>query len=152
MFLTISSPSFAEGNRIPDKHVRDLANLSPALDWEGEPEGTRSYAIIVEDPDAPRGTFTHWAVYDIPAERHHLDEGAGRRGTGLHQGANDFGNPSYDGPAPPHGHGPHHYHFRIAALNVDHLNVQPTDSAEAIWAAARPHMLAEAEIVAVYER
>lgn len=152
MTLTINSPAFSEGERIPDRFARDGANLSPPLKWVGAPEDTKSFALIVEDPDAPRGMFRHWAVYDIAADKAGLDEGAGRRSAALHQGANDFGNSGYDGPQPPRGHGLHHYHFHLAALDVDHLNVEPRDRADAVWAAARPHILAEAELVGVFER
>src|SRR3546814_9819146 len=87
--------------------------------------------------------FRHWAVFDIPTDKRRLDEGQGARGTELRQGANDFGNPGYDGPQPPEGHGTHHYHFRLAALDTDHLDVAPRERAEAVWAAAEPQILAE---------
>lgn len=152
MALTLSSPAFHDGERLPDKHARDGANLSPALSWRGAPEGTKSFVIVVEDPDAPQGTFRHWAAYDIPPERTQLEEGAGRRGSDLMHGANDFGNASYDGPQPPRGHGTHHYHFRIAALDVDRLGSTPQQRAAEIWATAQAHKLAEAEIIGTYER
>ncbi|PTQ13595.1 YbhB/YbcL family Raf kinase inhibitor-like protein [Sphingomonas oleivorans] len=152
MTLTISSPAFADGERIPDQYVRDSDNRSPPLEWQGEPEGTMSYALIVEDPDAPRGTFRHWAICDIPANRHELGEGEGQRGRGLHQLANDFGNAGYDGPQPPRGDGPHHYRFRLAALDTDHLDIPASARADAVWNAARPHILAEAELTGIYER
>lgn len=151
MTLTLKSPAFADGERIPEEYARDGQNISPPLEWDGEPRDTKSFALICEDPDAPRGMFRHWTAYDIPAEKHRLEEGAGRQGA-LHQGANDFGNPRYDGPQPPEGHGTHHYHFRIAALDTDHLTVGPRQRAEEIWATVRPHILEEAEIVGTYER
>lgn len=152
MAFTLSSPAFKPDARIDDKFAREGGNLSPPLEWRGTPAGTRSFALIVEDPDAPRGVFRHWAAYDISADKSGLDEGDGRRSSDLPQGANDFGNLGYDGPQPPKGHGLHHYHFRVAALDVEHLNVEPEDRAEAIWAAAQPHMLAEAELVGTFER
>lgn len=152
MAFTLRSPAFAGDDRIPHRFARDGANLSPPLEWSDPPEGTRSYALIVEDPDAPRGMFRHWAVFDIPTDKRRLDEGEGARGTELRQGANDFGNPGYDGPQPPEGHGTHHYHFRLAALDTDHLDVAPRERAEAVWAAAEPHILAESEIVGTFER
>src|SRR5687768_17037562 len=115
MSLVLRSPAFADGERNPDRHARQHDNLSPPLEWVGAPEGTRSFALVVEDPDAPRGTFRHWAAFDISPGRTRLEEGAGRRGGDLKQGANDFGDTGYDGPQPPEGHGPHHYHFRLAA-------------------------------------
>src|SRR5438094_9131345 len=118
MTLTLRSPAFNDGERIPDRHARNHGNVSPPLQWSGEPDGTRSFVLVVEDPDAPRGLFRHWAAFDISPDRHRLDEGAGGRGDALSQGANDFGDTGYDGPQPPQGHGPHHYHFRIAALDT----------------------------------
>src|SRR5688500_16599543 len=120
MAFALSSPAIKPDAPIDDKFAREGGNLSPPLEWLGAPEGTRSFAVIVEDPDAPRGVFRHWAAYDIPADKSRLDEGEGRRSGDLRQGANDFGNLGYDGPQPPEGHGPHHYHFRVAALDVDH--------------------------------
>lgn len=152
MPLTLRSPAFADGERIPDRFARTGDNLSPPLDWQDAPEGTRSFLLIVEDPDAPGGTFRHWAVFDLPADRTGLEEGAGRPGSGVRHGTNDFGSAAYDGPEPPEGHGPHHYHFRLAALDIDHLEVDPGRRVGEIWAAARPHMLAEAGLVGLYER
>src|SRR5688572_26531479 len=104
MTLTLRSPAFKDGAMIPERYARSHGNVSPPLEWFDAPEGTRSFALIVEDPDAPRGTFRHWAVFDISPDRERLDEGAGRRGGKLHQGANDFGETGYDGPEPPPGH------------------------------------------------
>lgn len=152
MQLRISSPSFADGERIPERHTRDHANLSPPLDWRDAPRETQSFVLVVEDVDAPHGSFYHWAMYDIPSGRTHLDEGAGRRGTETHHGANSWGNPSYDGPLPPVGSGVHRYHFRIAALDVPNLTIAPAERAERVWRAAQDHVLAQAEIVGTYER
>src|SRR5687767_2275713 len=120
MALTLRTPAFADGKKIPVKYTRDGDNLSPPLAWTGAASGTKSFALIVEDPDAPRGTFYHWAVFNIPADRDGLPEGFGNKpvGAGIKAGVNDFGNVGYDGPEPPHGHGVHHYHFRLAALDV----------------------------------
>jgi Raf kinase inhibitor-like YbhB/YbcL family protein len=152
MTLTLRSSAFDDGDRIPDRYVRSHGNVSPPLEWSGAPEGTRSFALIVEDPDAPRGMFRHWAAFDISPDRQRLDEGAGRLGTDLRQGANDFGDTGYDGPQPPEGHGPHHYHFRLAALDVEHLDLGPQQRAEAVWQAAQDHVLEETELIGVYER
>ena len=151
MTLTLRSPAFNDGERIPDRHARNHGNVSPPLQWSGEPDGTRSFVLVVEDPDAPRGLFRHWAAFDISPDRHRLDEGAGGRGDALSQGANDFGDTGYDGPQPPQGHGPHHYHFRIAALDTEHLDVGPQQRAEAIWQAAQDHILEETELIGIYE-
>ena len=150
MALKLESPAFDNGQEIPDKYAKDGRNVSPPLQWSGAPEGTRSFALIVEDPDAPAGMFRHWAVYDIPGDREGLQEG--EKPAGIGEGANDFGNLSYDGPQPPRGHGTHHYHFKLAALNIDHLRGVADDApAEAVWDKAQKHILDEAELVGTYE-
>jgi Raf kinase inhibitor-like YbhB/YbcL family protein len=153
MALTITSPAFKQGEVIPTKYTRDGENISPPLEWHDAPPETRSFVLLVEDPDAPSGTFRHWAMYNIPAGENGLPEDAsnqGRGGTG--EGVNGFGNARYDGPQPPKGHGPHHYHVRLAALDVPQLNIPPSAKAEDIWTKALPHIIAEAELVGVYER
>ena len=153
MAFAVESPAFRDGERIPDRYVRDGQNLSPPLRWRDVPPGTRSFALVVEDPDAPRGTFRHWAVYDIDGARTELPEGttAGAKTESLGHGVNDFGNAHYDGPQPPKGHGVHHYHFRLIALDVETLDLPPKADVEAVTAAARPHVLAEAELVGIFE-
>jgi Raf kinase inhibitor-like YbhB/YbcL family protein len=150
--LSLHSPAFDDGDRIPDRYSRSHGNVSPPLEWTGVPKGTRSFALILVDPDGTRGIFRHWAAFDIAPDRQRLDEGAGGRGSDLRQGANDFGETSYDGPQPPEGHGPHHYHFRLAALDTDHLDIDPEQRAETIWRAAQDHVLEEAELTGIYER
>jgi len=153
MPFTITSPAFRNGEVIPTRHTRDGENLSLPLEWRDAPPETRSYVLIVEDPDAPSGTFRHWAMYNIPADEAGLPEGAsaqGHRGAG--EGVNGFRNARYDGPQPPKGHGPHHYHFRLAALDVPRLDVPTSAKVEDVWAKAQPHLVAEAEVVGVYER
>ncbi len=153
MAFTITSPAFRHGEVIPTRHTRDGENLSPPLEWRAAPPETKSFVLIVEDPDAPSGTFRHWAMYNIPADEAGLPEGAsaqGHRGAG--EGVNGFRNARYDGPQPPKGHGPHHYHFRLAALDVPQLDVPASTKAEDIWMKAQPHIIAEAEVVGVYER
>jgi hypothetical protein len=148
--MKISSPAFADGSAIPENFTKNGGNASPPLEWAGAPEGTRSFALVVEDPDAPSGMFRHWAVYDLPAERTSLSENEDVSDFGL--GANDFGHNRYDGPKPPPGHGVHHYHFRVAALDTDHLeNIPDGATAEAVWNAARRHAIDEAELVGTYE-
>lgn len=150
MALKVSSPAFKDGSPIPDKYAKDGDNLSPPLEWAGAPEETRSFALLVEDPDAPSGTFLHWAVYDIPADRTGLGEGVDVSAFG--RGINDFGNDRYDGPQPPSGHGVHHYHFRVAALDTDRLeDVTPGAGAMAVWDEALRHVIAEGELIGTYE-
>jgi Raf kinase inhibitor-like YbhB/YbcL family protein len=153
MPLTITSPAFRNGDVIPTRYTRDGENLSPPLEWRDAPPETQSFALIVEDPDAPSGTFRHWAMYNITALEEGLPEGAsGQKRGGAEEGINGFGNARYDGPQPPKGHGPHHYHFRLAALDVPSLEVAASAVAEDIWTKAQPHIVAEAEVVGTYER
>lgn len=154
MTFSVSSPAFGSGGAIPRKYTLDGDNLSPPLEWDGVPPGTKSFALIVEDPDAPKGVFRHWGLYNIAAGRDRLPEGVGHvaRAEDLGVVVNDFGNRRYDGPKPPKGDGPHHYHFKLAALDVEALPQAPKVRAEDVWQAARPHILAEAEIVGVYQR
>ncbi len=150
MTFSLESPGFRNGGAIPREYARAGDNLSPPLHWQGAPQGTKSFVLIIADPDAPSGTFYHWAVYDIPADSTQLPEGAGSESADLSQGVNGFGDDYYDGPQPPRGHGVHHYHFRLAALDVEALHPKGKKVAE-IWAQARPHMLGETELVGTYE-
>lgn len=153
MSLTLMSPAFADGQPIPRKYTREGENLFPPLKWTGAPENARSFVLTVEDPDAPSGTFQHCAIFNIPSDRNELPESVD---TGPYPwaryGTNDFGNAAYDGPEPPRGHGTHHYHFRIGALDVPNLAVPGQAGAERIWHEARKHLIDEAEIVGTYER
>ena len=152
MNLTLISPVFAQGERIPEKHARDGKNLLPPVKWSGVPKGTRSLTLIVEDPDAPRGTFRHLGVLNIPPSWDGLAESADtRNGGGPRFAVNDFGFARYDGPQPPKGHGTHHYHFKLAALDVPHLTVPASAGVEAIWKEACKHILDEAELVGTFE-
>jgi len=151
--FTLRSPAFAEGGAIPRKYTHDGENLSPPLVWSDPPRGTRSFALICEDTDAPIGAFRHWAICNIPADQRGLMEGTGNRPTEICEFAqNDFGRAAYDGPAPPRGHGVHHYHFKVAALDVDEVEVLPEQSAAELWALVAPHIIAEAETVGTYQR
>ena len=153
MPLTITSPAFGNSEVIPTRHTRDGDNLSPPLEWRDAPPETKSFVLIVEDPDAPSGTFRHWAMYNIPAGETGLPEGASGQGrSGAGDGVNGFRNTRYDGPQPPKGHGPHHYHFRLAALDAERLDMPASAKAEDIWAKAQPHIIAEAEMIGVHER
>ncbi|QRM33439.1 YbhB/YbcL family Raf kinase inhibitor-like protein [Microvirga sp. VF16] len=153
MSLTITSPAFRNGEVIPTRYTRDCENLSPPLEWRDAPPETKSFVLLVEDPDAPSGTFRHWAIYNIPSSEAGLPEGVSAQGrSGAKEGVNGFRNARYDGPQPPKGHGPHHYHFRLAALDAERLDIPASTRAEDVWARALPHIIAEAEVVGVYER
>src|SRR5207249_6691898 len=114
----------------------------------------RSFVLLCDDPDAPAGTWHHWAVYDMPPERAALPEGAGQFGRGerLKQAINDFGRPGYGGPCPPRGHGPHHYHFRLLALSTPSLPLRKDPSCRDVKREARKHLIQEANLVGLYER
>ncbi|HVY57124.1 MAG TPA: YbhB/YbcL family Raf kinase inhibitor-like protein [Xanthobacteraceae bacterium] len=154
MPFELKSPSFENNGRIPAKYTADGQDSSPPLEWSDPPPGTKSYVLVVEDPDAPSGVFRHWGLYNISAGRDRLPEGVGHgaKTEDLGMGLNDFGQPRYRGPAPPRGHGTHHYHFKLAALDVETLAQAPTASVEDIWKAAQGHILGEAELVGTYAR
>ncbi len=146
----LRSPAFGEGQAIPVKYTGDGDDVSPPLEWSNPPPGTRSFVLI--RPDAPFGVFRHWGLYNIKAKRTQLPEGVGHgvRTEDLGMGVNDFGEPRYGGPAPPKGHGTHHYHFKLAALDVETLTQAPTASVADIWRAAQAHVIAQAELVGTY--
>ncbi|TJV43897.1 MAG: YbhB/YbcL family Raf kinase inhibitor-like protein [Mesorhizobium sp.] len=154
MPLTLSSAAFAEGRQIPEKYTRDGKNVSPPLKWAGVPAETKSLVLVVQDPDAPSGMFGHWAVFNIsPATRELPEAESGKPGPqALRQATNDFGNAYYDGPQPPVGHGVHHYHFRLAALDTPSLAIPASAGVERIWQEAQKHALQQAELVGTYER
>src|SRR5436305_6945314 len=112
--LKLTSPTFDHHRAIPARHTGDGEDVSPELEWSGVPEGTRAFAVVVHDPDAPLvDGFTHWVAYGIPADATELPEG----GEGVVQGVNSLGEEGYTGPAPPPGHGTHHYYFWVYALD-----------------------------------
>ncbi|MFD0387615.1 YbhB/YbcL family Raf kinase inhibitor-like protein [Tistrella bauzanensis] len=121
--------------------------------WTDPPAGTRGFMLVMEDPDAPSGTFVHWVLHGIDGSRRDLPEGVGpdQRDLAAGQGVNGFGNLHYDGPQPPRGHGPHHYHIRLLALDVDRLDIAEQATLDEIRVAARPHALGTAELIGVYE-
>jgi Raf kinase inhibitor-like YbhB/YbcL family protein len=147
MALSLTSPAFQQGGEIPARHTCDAEDLSPALVWSGVPEGTRSLALIVDDPDAPVGTFTHWLAWGIDPTADMHEEGQ----PAAVEGANDFGTTGYRGPCPPPGHGPHRYSFRLHALDAE-LELQPGASKADLEGALEGHVLAGAELVGRYER
>ncbi|ANW04128.1 YbhB/YbcL family Raf kinase inhibitor-like protein [Bradyrhizobium icense] len=154
MVFKLTSPAFDDDQPIPVKYTCDGQNVSPPLQWSDPPPGTKSFALIVEDPDAPSGTFRHWGLYNIMGERTMLPEaiGHGPKTERLGKGVNDFGELGYGGPAPPKGHGVHHYHFKLAALDVDELSRSPSMPVLDIWNAAEKHAIGQAELVGTYRR
>ncbi len=149
--MKLSSSAFADGAAIPRRFTCDGEDISPPLQWSNAPEGTRSLILLCDDPDAPAGKWLHWAVYDIPPTSTELVENVAEKAK-MKQAINDFRKTGYGGPCPPHGHGPHHYHFRLLALSTDHLRVQPNPSCREVEREARKFTLAEATLVGWYEK
>lgn len=152
--MELMSKAFADGTRIPRRFTCEGEDSSPSLNWSGAPQETRSFVILCDDPDAPAGTWHHWAAYDIPPEQAGLAEDAARHPgkTGFRQALNDFGRPGYGGPCPPRSHGPHRYHFRLLALATDHLRLRNDPPCRDVEREARKHLLAEAHLIGLYER
>lgn len=154
MTMTLTSTAFGDGARIPEIHSCDGADISPPLVWSGAPEGVRGFALLCDDPDAPGGTWTHWAVFDIAADAAGLPEDHPKdaRVGGVRQAVTDFGRPGYGGPCPPRGHGVHHYHFRLLALDVARLDLPEGATFADVAEAAEAHALDRAELVGIYSR
>ena len=154
MTLTITSSAFADGDPIPELYSCDGADISPPLAWTGVPAGTRSFALLCDDPDAPGGTWTHWAIFDIAADAGGLQEAfpKGARVGRVLQAITDFGRPGYGGPCPPRGHGTHHYRFRLLALDAESLGLPDHAKFADVAEAAEGHILAEATLTGTYIR
>lgn len=153
--FSVESNAFREGERIPDRHTCIGKDLSPELHWKDVPSGTKSFALIVEDPDAPVGTFIHWVVYDIPGGSKGLSEGitkTSRLPDGTKQGITDFGRIGYWGPCPPRGHGRHRYYFILRALDVESLGIPEGARKGEVERAMKGHILGEARIMGTFSR
>ena len=151
--MELRAAAFMAGSDMPVEFTCDGSDTSPALSWTTPPEGTQSFAVVMDDPDAPRGTFTHWVLYNIPASARGLPEGvAPERAlpSGARQGRNDFGRIGYGGPCPPPGR-PHRYYFRLYALDTQ-LGTKAGATRAQVDEAMRGHMLAAAELTARYRR
>src|SRR4051794_33884318 len=151
--IVLKSPAFEEGRPIPPKYTGDGQDVSPPLTWSGVPHGTRSLVLLCEDPDAPRGTWAHWVLFNLPPESRQLDEGAPAQPTlpsGASHGTNDFGKLGYGGPAPPPGK-KHRYYFKLTALNST-LDLAPGAKRADVLAAMEGHVLAEGWLMGTYAR
>jgi Raf kinase inhibitor-like YbhB/YbcL family protein len=146
--FTLSSTAFADGEAIPVKYTCDGENTSPPLRWDGLPQ-TQSFALIVDDPDAPGGSFTHWVLYDIPGSQRDLPEGSPTVGT---PAMNDFAKAGYGGPCPLRGNGPHRYFFTLYALDIPSLKIPAGQLRQEIERAMQGHMLGQARLMGRYER
>lgn len=151
--MEIRTEAFETNGMIPREYARDGGDKSPDLTWSGLPPKTQALALIVEDPDAPNGTFTHWLMWDIPITRDRLPEDVSHAGDftdGARQGDNDFDERGYSGPQPPRGR-THHYHFKLFALD-EPLRLEEGARREELLRAMRGHVLDQAEIVGCYRR
>jgi Raf kinase inhibitor-like YbhB/YbcL family protein len=157
MTITIKSMAFEPGRPIPQQYTGDGKNISPALTWANVPPQTKELAIIMDDPDAPTPQpWVHWVIYKIQAGTTGLPEGVPAAATirepqGALQGVNSFGKVGYGGPAPPRGHGVHHYHFKIYALSEPLPDSSGLDKNK-LLAAMQGKVLATGEVVGTYER
>jgi Raf kinase inhibitor-like YbhB/YbcL family protein len=154
MTMTLTSTAFPHGGTIPRRCSCDGENLSPPLSWSGVPSAAQSLLLVCDDPDAPSGVFHHWAVYDIPVSWKGLPEGLAPsfHEGGVRQAVNDFGKPGYGGPCPPRGDRPHRYRFRLSALDGSLSELPQKVRCSAAAEAAKPHVLASAELVGLYGR
>ena len=153
MSFELSSTSFAATQLIPKKFTCDGADVSPELSWKDAPAGTKNFALIADDPDAPAGTWTHWVLYDLPSQTSNLPEGVPKQEElpdGARQGRNDFGKIGYNGPCPPPGK-PHRYYFKLYALDKK-LNLSPGASKPQVERAMEGNTLSKAEWVGRYKR
>ena len=151
MAFTLTSNDFKDGDVLPDAQVQAKGNTSPHLTWSGAPEGTKSFAITLYDPDAPTGSgFWHWTVANIPADVSEIPAG-GPMPSGAVEGRTDYGAPGFGGAAPPPGHGPHRYIFTVFAVDVDSLPVTPEDSGAKYGFNLHFHTLAKTTLTATYE-
>jgi Raf kinase inhibitor-like YbhB/YbcL family protein len=157
MSITIQSGAFKPNDRIPRRHTGDGDDVSPPLSWANVPSGAKELALICDDPDAPRADpWVHWLIYKLPAGTTALPEGVATSEkldapAGAMQGRNSWGMIGYRGPAPPKGHGTHHYHFKLYALDAS-LDAKAGLDKDALLAKMKGHILAEGEVIGTYSR
>jgi Raf kinase inhibitor-like YbhB/YbcL family protein len=153
MAFTLKSSAFAPSQAIPYRYSRDGENVSPELAWNDTPPGTQTLTLIVDDPDAPRGVFTHWVIFNMPGALTGLPAGVrhgehpANAGT---QGRNDFGDIGYGGPQPPPGK-PHHYRFTLYALDTT-LSLRPGATKQQVLGVMQGHILGQAQLIGTYEQ
>lgn len=152
---SLTSKAFREGERIPVRYTADGANVSPDLEWTAPPAGAVELALICDDPDAPRGTWVHWVMYALPANRRSLPEAVPKtemlpKLSGAKQGRGSSGSVGYDGPSPPKGP-THHYYFRLYALSAK-VTLPPRAQRADLDRAMKGHVLAQIELMGAYSR
>ncbi|HYF39910.1 MAG TPA: YbhB/YbcL family Raf kinase inhibitor-like protein [Gemmatimonadales bacterium] len=151
--IRLTSPAFEHAGRIPDIHTCEGEDLSPPLQWSGAPVETRSYAVVCEDPDAPRGTWIHWVLYNISGDAVELTRAVPalpELPSGARHGRNTAGNLAYAGPCPPAGN-PHRYFFRLFALDIT-LNLPPGATKAELEKAMDQHIMAQGTLMGTYQR
>lgn len=150
--MSLSSTAFKDGQPIPTDYTCDGKNISPQLNWTGAPAETQSLALIVDDPDAPSGVWTHWILFNLPTDTSELAENYVKSSfaSTVKQGTNDFKKPGYGGPCPPAGKA-HRYFFRIYALDAT-LNLPANAARKEIDAAMARHVLAVGQLMGTYQR
>jgi Raf kinase inhibitor-like YbhB/YbcL family protein len=150
--MEIKSSAFKEGESIPSKYTCDNIDVSPDLEWSKVPDGTKTFALILDDPDAPSGTYVHWVMFNIPGTQRELPEKIPATETldnGAIQGRNDFGKTGYGGPCPPSG--THRYYFKLYALDAK-LEAIPGITKKELLKAMDVHVLEEGELMGRYKR
>ena len=153
MAFSLSTRAFSSGGDVPVKYTCQGEDVSPALSWSEAPKHTQSFALLVSDPDAPSGDFTHWVLFDVPASARQLPESvpaSEQLPDGSRQGVNGFRRTGYGGPCPPAGK-PHRYYFRLYALDKK-LDLPPGATRDAVESAIQGHVLAPAELMGRYQR
>lgn len=149
MALKLVISAFPEGGAIPEKYTCDGSNVSPAIEWSSAPPQAKSFALILDDPDAPSGLFTHWLLYNIPPPAHSLEEGH-RPSPPAASGTNDFGKRGYGGPCPPGG--THRYFFKLFALDTASLEVHGAAKRSDVDRAMKGHVLEQSQYMGKYQR
>jgi len=153
MVIPVSSPAFKEGDKVPTKYTCQGQDVSPPLAWSQPPEGTQSLALIMDDPDAPGGVFTHWVLFNIPSDSGGLPEAVPTQAQlpgGALPGKNDFGRIGYGGPCPPPGR-PHRYRFTLYALDCS-LDLKAGVSKQQVLDAMQGHILGQGQLTGTYQR
>jgi hypothetical protein len=145
--LAVTSTAFEAGAPIPSKHTCEGDDVSPALQWSDPPEGTKSFALLCDDPDAPVGNWSHWVLWNVDRTARGLEEAS----TAGVSGQSDFRRPGYGGPCPPKGHGPHRYFFEVYALDST-LDLRESAKKKQLEKAMEGHVLARGELMGRYER
>jgi Raf kinase inhibitor-like YbhB/YbcL family protein len=153
MTISLSSPAFKDGETIPVKYSCEGQDVSPPLTWSEPPEGTQGFALIMDDPDAPGGVFTHWVLFNLTPDSRDLPEALATQAelpSGTRQGRNDFGRIGYGGPCPPSGR-PHRYQFTLYALD-QLLDLKAGAAKNQLIGAMQGHILAQGQLTGIYQR